>query len=510
MHDTHFFRSIGGKILLSVVMACAADWIFYAQYNGWFGFTGLGVGIYALVLLTVVLLLNRKSLKSVPARAVVAANAVLGLSLINSPSILSITLYALLLATILIFAKRERVTDAVLWVKDVAISVTGILSQWYRDHIKIGKLRQKKALKINLSLRYAALPALLTISFCFLFAKANPVISDILDEIDFQFFGQLLSPARWAGWLLITITIWGILRPKFSLAVNSIAPPKEINLDYWLNRNSIIVSLVVFNALFAVQNILDISFLWSGEPIPNGMTYAEYAHTGAYPLILTTVLAAIYVLITFGENSKKYQSPAAKAWIFAWIAQNIFLVSSSINRNIHYIEAYSLTYLRCAALIWMGLVAVGLMLIIIRIQLDRKNIWLINMNISTLAFTLYICSFINFGGIIADYNVRHAKEVTGESTSTFLDLQYMADIGPEALPALLWFEKNAAYSPEKVKRARLLIGELSSSLGGMNMNWRLWTWRHQLIQENIEGNPADLKTMYIPDIINHKEGWQTE
>jgi len=37
--------------------------------------------------------------------------------------------------------------------------------------------------------------------------------------------------------------------------------------------------------LFAIQTVLDIQYLWRGAALPDGMSYATYAHRGAYPLI---------------------------------------------------------------------------------------------------------------------------------------------------------------------------------------------------------------------------------
>ena len=57
------------------------------------------------------------------------------------------------------------------------------------------------------------------------------------------------------------------------------------------------LSLFTFNAIFAIQNGLDIAFLWSGAALPEGVTLAEYAHRGAYPLIATALLAGLFVLV---------------------------------------------------------------------------------------------------------------------------------------------------------------------------------------------------------------------
>ena len=56
-------------------------------------------------------------------------------------------------------------------------------------------------------------------------------------------------------------------------------------------------SLILFNALFALQTGLDLAYLWGGANLPDGMSHAEYAHRGAYPLIATALLAAGFVLI---------------------------------------------------------------------------------------------------------------------------------------------------------------------------------------------------------------------
>jgi len=75
--------------------------------------------------------------------------------------------------------------------------------------------------------------------------------------------------------------------------------------------------------------------------------------------------------------------------------------------------AYSLTYLRLAAFIWMMLVAAGLLLMLIQILLRKPNSWLVAANAATLALVLYGCCFINAPWVVASYNVEHCREVGG-------------------------------------------------------------------------------------------------
>ena len=78
--------------------------------------------------------------------------------------------------------------------------------------------------------------------------------------------------------------------------------------------------------------------------------------------------------------------------------------------------------------------AFGLLLIVARIVLNRSNDWLVRANLITLTATLYICSLVNFAAMIADYNVSHSREASGQGVQ--IDMSYLVLLGPQALPAL--------------------------------------------------------------------------
>jgi len=139
---------------------------------------------------------------------------------------------------------------------------------------------------------------------------------------------------------------------------------------------TLILSLAVFNALFALQNVLDLTFLWSGAPLPGHVTLADYAHKGAYTLILTALLAGAFVLICLDPGAQASKSRSVRWLLVFWILQNLFLVASSALRLADYIDAYGMTRLRLAAFVWMALVAMGLVLITARILSGRSSAWL--------------------------------------------------------------------------------------------------------------------------------------
>jgi len=302
--------------------------------------------------------------------------------------------------------------------------------------------------------------------FLSLFVSANPLIERGVLQIDWQAALNLLNPLRLAFWILLAGAIWPFVfrrnrrhwnpeskRGDNISAVNS-------GLDYLVGTAATLRSLVLFNALFALQTAMDLTYLWGGAALPDGLTYATYAHRGAYPLIATALLAAAFVLVAMRRGGPAEQSRLIRPLVLIFTAQNVLLVISSIFRLDLYVAIYSLTYLRLAAFIWMGLVAAGLLLILAKIMLLKSTYWLITANAITLAIVLYGCCFLNAPWLIAHYNVEHSKEVSG--TGQNLDLRYVESLGPQAYAAL---ERHAAKLPTfSVSFAR-------------SENWRGWSFR---------------------------------
>jgi Domain of unknown function (DUF4173) len=170
------------------------------------------------------------------------------------------------------------------------------------------------------------------------------------------------------------------------------------------------------------------------------MTLAEYAHRGAYPLIVTALLAALFVLVALRPGSATARLPLARWLVAGWIAQNLFLVANAALRTWDYVEAYSLTILRIAALLWMALVAVGLGLVLWRMLRERSAAWLINSNLAAAGVLLSAVCFVDLGAVAAQWNVRHAREVDG--TGAELDLDYLDALGVSSLLALIELEQR--------------------------------------------------------------------
>jgi hypothetical protein len=233
-------------------------------------------------------------------------------------------------------------------------------------------------------------------------------------------------------------------------------------------------SLLLFNGLFALQNGLDIAYLWSGAALPQGMTLAQYAHRGAYPLIATALLAGLFVLVFLRPGSATAQARWPRVLVTAWVAQNLFLVASTALRTLDYLEVYSLTRLRIAALAWMALVAVGLALICWRLLRGKSSSWLINANALAAGIVLVACSVLDLGAVAAAWNVRHAREVGGGAVA--LDICYLRQLNGAAVVSLAELERQPlpVLFHERVVSTRRAI---TADLLRRQSDWRGWRWR---------------------------------
>jgi hypothetical protein len=396
----------------------------------------------------------------------------------------------------------------------VIVMTTSERSFWYRDLLEAATvpfrgpfqfvgdmIRALRRMKRGTSGWLASLvawivPLTILAIFLALLSSANPLIEHQLDRIDLRVLFNLIEFWRLVFWISVACAVWPLLRrrakrkPVRPIEPNSnVAAVEPSDLDHLLGAKAMSRSLILFNALFALQTVLDLTYLWGGASLPDGMSHAEYAHRGAYPLIATALLAAGFVLVAMRPGGPAEKSRLIRPLVIVWIAQNILLVVSSIFRLDLYVAAYSLTYLRLAAFIWMLLVATGLVLILLQIELKKPNSWLVSANVAMLALVLYGSCFINAPRLIASYNLEHCGAAGG--TGPYLDQKYLATLGPQAIPPL------EAYVGQIPALRPIIRDYRENSDKQMRLrNWRAGgfrTWRldHYLANNPTPRNPLD-------------------
>ncbi len=507
------------------LLIIAMDFFFYQETFGW------TAALYAALLAAVCLPGKPELFKTRPLiTASIFLLAAIG-GLLIDPDLLSCMLALLALVLFRMIIKTGWLADFDWWLPRLIHFGLYGWGQWALDARHIGANGHSIQKRIMRTLLFWIIPLILSLIFIALFAAANPLIEqwgsrfiEKLSNIDFP------APERFMLWLLIACWVWALLRMTLGQertagdAATSFSLQKILAREFkpvmpppgrW-NYNAapvVMRCLILFNIIFMVQNLLDVEYLWGGMGLPSGMTYAAYAHRGAYPLIATALLAGCFVLICFAGNTDAGEWRWPRILVTVWLGQNIFLVMSAILRLVKYVNIYSLSELRVAAAIWMALVAAGLLLILFRLLLHKSNKWLINANLVVLLAVLLGCCYTDIRGFIANYNVRHCRETAPDAeagqTRAPLDVKYLRELGVPALPALQFLHRNYAnkFGSENnnvsaLDRNRLRVPdaaalsmldqiakheqELKAQLKDELSNWRGWTWRRHCIARQIE------------------------
>ncbi len=304
-----------------------------------------------------------------------------------------------------------------------------------------------------------AFPLCVGVVFIALIATANPVLDRWLVELAQWDSDISFDWERIVFWAVIGALTWPFLRLR-DMTTRLQRTRAERGLRWrsgLLNDRSVLRALVVFNLIFVVQTGMDIGFLWGGVTLPEGMSYAEYAHRGAYPLLVTACLAGLFALL-----SQPYLEthPALRGLLYLWIAQNVLLVVSSILRLDLYVEVYDLTRLRFAAFVWMTLVALGLVLMVMQLVLRAPVQWFM-LRAAGLGFlAVYVCALVNVDGLIARTNLARPDP----------DMWYLCELSEGAAPALAAWG-HVCYS--------------SQPIVSTPKDWREWGYRNARLRRSL-------------------------
>lgn len=429
--------SLALKLALVAALVLLGDVVFW-QWKQAMGVQGL----FMLGLCAALLAARPAVRRDKRALAALVLAALYAFAQVWDPSPLAFALFCIAIGTATLLPSVARFGDGWTWFQRLAAHGFKALFGPLIDLHILGKVRRKRPagpLGLRRAVPLLALPLAGGAVFVMLFAEANPVIEALLNKLSLPEFDWELLP-RMILWGLFAMLAWGVLRAR---------PPRRLlgTLDATgdmtlpgFSLGSITLSLILFNALFAAQNLMDLAYLSGSLALPQGITLADYAHRGAYPLVATALLAALFVLVTSRPGSSTAASPLVRQLVTLWIVQNVVLVASAAWRTWDYVEAYSLTILRISALLWMALVAIGLVLVLLRMLQARSLGWLINANLASAGLLLSVVSFVDLGAVSASWNVRHAREVDGDGAQ--LDLCYLYELKQSAYLSLIEFEQR--------------------------------------------------------------------
>lgn len=463
-------RGSAGTGSFKVKLGAATALVLLADQLIYSGLALPGLGVFALCWTVVLLIARWRAID----RRWAAVAAAFALIMFEAHGALAWLLFSIALTSAVLTPRVMRFDEAWSWCGRLVALVAGAVVTPLRDlRIGLGVRRRRLRTVARESCRWLWLPLFGSATFAALFVSANPLLSTLLARLDATWPG-LDDVFRAAFWLIIFSMVWSLLRP---LRLPADTRPRKA--DAWqfpgATPRSVRAALVCFNLLFAVQNGLDVAFLWSGAALPAGVTMAEYAHQGAYLLVLTALLAGAFVVLALRPGTLMARDRTIRTLVGLWTAQNLVLVASSMLRTIDYISVFSLTVLRIAALAWMGLVALGLVLIAWRLIRERSTEWLINANALAAASVLSLFTVVDAAEIAAWWNVQHAREVGGKGAP--LDLCYLSSLGASALLPLTGLAQRTV-DDDFGDRVRYVQAQLRDEVARAQRS-ASWSWRDQ-------------------------------
>jgi len=469
------------KLAIVLALAGLADWLFYDER------LGLSLVIFAIAVacgsaLANYAMLNRR--RAVLGGIIVIAGLIPAIEEVN---VASFMIVILALALGLLLTTNPNTTE--LGEGARALRNLFLIGPFriFRDGMRIFRIFNLSSFIRGLAVWI--IPLVFGAIFAALFVAANPLIERWIALLNPTHAAEHASLPRILFWMLMIALVWPFIHVRWrrrrivtaaATELSEQEPPiQHGNLDV----PTVLRSLILFNILFAMQSVLDAIYLWGNVALPAGLTYATYAHRGAYPLIATALLAAAFVLVTMRPGGPAEKSTVIRSLVYLWVGQNVLLVASSILRLDLYVEIYLLTYWRIAAFIWMGLVALGLILIVARIALNRSNRWLIGANLIALTTVVYVGSLVNFDAIIGDYNVAHSREFSGKGVQ--IDADYLLQLGPQALPAI---ERAVQLRPDDPNNTQLVRhrNKLVERQQEYMSSWRAWGFRNWRLQRRLD------------------------
>lgn len=283
---------------------------------------------------------------------------------------------------------------------------------------------------------------ILSILFFAMYKDANPLFAENTKWINLDFISF-----QW-----ICFTIGGFILMYGLFYHRSIKPLEDwenkLSTNNFINQNTERVKqyeaerfaglllFILLNLMLLVLNAGDIQTLYFKGGLPKGITHSDFVHNGVEIIILSIVIATSLMMFLYRkEFSEIKNNKVLSMLIYAWIIQNIVMLSSTACRNQIYIQDYNFTYKRIGVYVWLVLAVIGLIIMFWKIYSQRSNWFLIKTNVAIWFSVLTLSSCVNWDKLITNYNI--ANKPLHE-----VDFHYLFSLSDTNIPELIKVTKH--------------------------------------------------------------------
>lgn len=325
---------------------------------------------------------------------------------------------------------RAAVVAAVEWVVAPARVLTTLT-----ESVDPAKRRQLLPL-----LRGSLTGGFLVLVFGTLFVSADSAFARITSELVTPSLDARLLPARavvgvltvgWAGGLVLMRT-----RARHEVDVDAGDPFGSPDTKVERKpRAEWIVPLALLDALFVAFVLVQVTVLFGGrEHVVEtaGVTYADYARSGFFQLMIVgfLTLAVVAIAIHAARPRGSFENGWLRMLLGILCVCTLVILVSAYQRLELYEETYGFTRLRIAVhgtILWLG----AIFTLVIGAGLRMKAGWLPKASIVLTAVGLIAFTVVDPDAVIARENVERFEE-TGK-----IDVSYVSELSSDALPHLL-------------------------------------------------------------------------
>ncbi|WP_125722678.1 DUF4153 domain-containing protein [Flavobacterium ustbae] len=127
--------------------------------------------------------------------------------------------------------------------------------------------------------------------------------------------------------------------------------------------------------------------------------------------VIFSILMAVGVILFYFKGGFNFDKNAtflktlAKIWIFL----NGILILSTFVKNSEYISSFGLTYKRLGVYAFLILSLIGLVYTFLKIKKQKTNAYLVNQMVWYFYGTVLLCSYVNWGNLVTNYNISVNK-----------------------------------------------------------------------------------------------------
>ncbi|SHG89961.1 DUF4153 domain-containing protein [Flavobacterium defluvii] len=129
--------------------------------------------------------------------------------------------------------------------------------------------------------------------------------------------------------------------------------------------------------------------------------------------VIFSILMAVGVILFYFKGGFNFdeKAKALKNLAKVWLALNVVLIISAMVKNSEYVSFYGLTYKRLGVYAFLILATIGLIVSFQKILKQKTNAYLFNQMVWYFYGTILLCSYVNWGNLITNYNISANKGV---------------------------------------------------------------------------------------------------